>query len=258
MTAAATSPAGSPAVNEHWLILGASSAMARAFAREAAARGASVTLAGRDQDDLAATAADLRLRGAASARVLACDAWDPASRAECIASAPLVNTTLNILMAIAQMPEQAAMDADPALLAGMLEATYAGPVALLQGLAPELERQKGGRVVIVGSVSGDRGRRKNYLYGSAKAGLATYAEGLRARLFASGASVTLVKPGFVDTAMTWGVAGLFLVSTPEACARAMMRAALKGRAEIYHPFFWRLIMLVIKHIPAALMKRLKF
>jgi len=258
MTAAATSPAGSPAVNEHWLIFGASSAMARAFAREAAARGAVVTLAGRDQDALAETAADLGLRGASSTRVLACDAADPASRAECIASAPLADTTLNVFMAIAQMPEQDAMNADPALLARMIEATYAGPVALLQGLAPEFERQKGGRVVIVGSVSGDRGRRKNYLYGSAKAGLATYAGGLRARLFASGASVTLVKPGFVDTAMTWGMPGLFLVSSPEACARAMMRAALKGRAEIYHPFFWRLIMLVIKHIPAALMKRLKF
>ena len=245
-------------MNEHWLIFGASSAMARAFAREAAARGAELTLAGRDQDDLTETAADLGLRGASSTRVLACDAADPASRAECIASAPLPDTTLNVFMAIAQMPAQDAMDTDPALLARMIEATYAGPMALLQGLAPELERQKGGRVVIVGSVSGDRGRRKNYLYGSAKAGLATYAEGLRARLFASGASVTLVKPGFVDTAMTWGMPGLFLVSSPEACARAMMRAALKGRAEIYHPFFWRLIMLVIKHIPATFMKRLKF
>jgi short-subunit dehydrogenase len=245
-------------VSDHWLVFGGSSAIARAFAREAAARHAAVTLAGRDLDDLAATAADLELRGAPSARVLACDAADPASRAECIARAPLPGTTLNVFMAIAQMPPQDAMDADPALLAGMLETTYAGPVALLQGLAPELERQKGGRVVVVGSVSGDRGRRKNYLYGSAKAGLATYAEGLRARLFASGASVTLVKPGFVDTAMTWGMPGLFLVSSPEACARVMMRAALKGRAEIYHPFFWRLIMLVIKHVPAALMKRLKF
>lgn len=243
-------------MTEHWLILGASSAMARAFAREAAARGAAVTLAGRDLDDLNATAGDARLRGAVDARVLACDVTDPVSRAACIAAATMPDTQLNVFLAIGQMPEQDRMDADPALTARMIEATYAGPVALLQGLAPAFERQRGGRVVVVGSVAGDRGRRKNYLYGSAKAGLATYTEGLRARLFPAGATVTLVKPGFVDTAMTWGLPGLFLVATPQQAAAAMMRAALAGRAEIYHPFFWRFIMLIIRHIPAAVMKRL--
>ena len=243
-------------MSEHWLVLGATSPIARAFAREAARRGGVVTLAGRDLADLEASASDAALRGAQSARVLACDATDPASRAACIAAAPIPGTTLNVFLAIGQMPDQDAMNADPALASQMIEATYAGPVALLQGLAAEFERQGGGHVVIVGSVAGDRGRRKNYLYGSAKAGLATYAEGLRARLFAAGASVTLVKPGFVDTSMTWGLPGLFLVSSPEACAAAAMRAASRGRAEIYHPFFWRILMLIIRHIPAAVMKRL--
>lgn len=245
-------------MKEHWLILGASSSIARAFARQAAARGALLTLAGRDLSDLQASAHDAQLRGAPSARVLPCDAADAASRAACIAGAGIPDATLNMFLAISEMPEQAAMDADPALTARMIEATYAGPVALLQGLAPQFERQGGGRIVIVGSVAGDRGRRKNYIYGSAKAGLATYAEGLRARLLPSGATVTLVKPGFVDTAMTWGLPGLFLVSSPEKCAAAAMKAALTGREEIYHPGFWRLIMFVIRHIPAAVMKRLKF
>jgi short-subunit dehydrogenase len=245
-------------VNQHWLILGASSSIARAFAREAAKRGAMVTLAGRDLEDLEASARDAELRGAPKARILSCDASDPASRAACITEAAIPGTTLNVFLAIGQMPEQQAMDAEPALVSRMIEATYAGPVALLQGLAPEFERQQGGRVVIVGSVAGDRGRRRNYLYGSAKAGLATFAEGLRARLFPAGATVTLVKPGFVDTSMTWGLAGMFLVSSPEDCAAAMMRAAENGRAEIYHPFFWRFIMLIIRNIPAFIMKRLNF
>jgi short-subunit dehydrogenase len=243
---------------DHWLVLGASSSMARAFVREAAMQGAAVTVAGRDMDDLHATAADARLRGASQARVLACDATDAASRAACIAEASLPGTRLNVFVAIGSMPDQDLMDNDPALLAQMVESTYTGPMALLQGLAPEFERQKGGRIVVLGSVAGDRGRRKNYLYGSAKAGLATYAGGLRARLFPSGATVTLVKPGFVDTAMTWGLPGLFLVASPEAAAKAMMQAAQKGRAVIYHPFFWRFIMLIIQHIPADVMKRLKF
>ncbi len=243
---------------DHWLVLGASSSMARAFVREAAAQGAVVTVAGRDVADLQATAADARLRGATASRVMACDATDPASRAACIADAAVDGTVLNVFVAIGSMPDQDAMDADPALLAQMVESTYTGPMALLQGLAPEFERQKGGRVVVVGSVAGDRGRRKNYLYGSAKAGLATYASGLRARLFPSGATVTLVKPGFVDTAMTWGLPGLFLVASPQACAQAIMKAAQKGRAVLYHPFFWRFIMLIIQHIPADVMKKLKF
>lgn len=241
---------------DHWLVLGASSAMARAFVREVAQRGAALTVAGRDMDDLAAIAADARLRGAADVCVLACDATDPASRAACVAATPWPDKTLHVFLAIGDMPEQSAMDVDARLLARMIEATYAGPVALLQGLAPRIEQQRGGCVVIVGSVAGDRGRRKNYLYGSAKSGLATYAEGLRARLFASGATVTLVKPGFVDTAMTWGLPGLFLVASPQQAAAAMLRAALRGRAEIYHPSFWRLIMLIIRHVPKTVMKRL--
>lgn len=245
-------------MNEHWLILGASSSIARAFARQAAGRGAMVTLAGRDLADLQASAQDAQLRGAPVARVLPCNATDAASRAACIAGAPMPGAMLNVFLAIGQMPEQDAMHADPALAARMIEATYAGPVALLQGLAPEFERQRGGRIVIVGSVAGDRGRRKNHLYGSAKAGLAVYAEGLRARLHPVGATVTLVKPGFVDTAMTWGLPGLFLVSSPEKCAAAAMHAALLGREEIYHPAFWRLVMLVVRQIPAAVMKRLNF
>ena len=245
-------------MTEHWIVLGASSAIARAFAREVSRRGAAVTLAGRDLADLEASASDARLRGAASARVLACDAADRASREAFLAEAMLAGTVLNVFLAVGSMPEQDAMDRDPALLAAMIDANYSGPVALLQGLAVHFELQRGGRVVVVGSVAGDRGRRKNYLYGSAKAGLARYAEGLRARLFPCDATVTLVKPGFVDTAMTWGLPGLFLVASPAACARAILRAADKGTATLYVPFFWRFIMLIIQHIPAQVMKKLSF
>jgi len=245
-------------VKDHWLILGASSSIAKAFARAVARRGAFVTLVGRDLDDLQASAKDAELRGASAGRALLCDAADPGSRAACLADAMIPGTRLNVLLAIGYMPDQDAMDIDPVLTDAMIAGTYAGPVALLQGLAPHFEAQRSGQVVIIGSVAGDRGRRKNYLYGSAKAGLATYAGGLRARLFPSGATVTLVKPGFVDTAMTWGLPGLFLVSSAEDCADVILRAAERGRAEIYHPVFWRLIMLIILHIPATIMKRLKF
>ncbi|MEZ5645317.1 MAG: SDR family NAD(P)-dependent oxidoreductase [Burkholderiaceae bacterium] len=245
-------------MTEHWLIIGASSAIARACARELAGAGACLTLAGRDIDDLESLAADARIRGAAAARAIRCDVSDPVSRGALLDQVDMPDPRLNVIVAVGDMPEQDAMDLDPDLLMRMVQATYTGPVLLMQGLAPRFERQQGGRVVIIGSVAGDRGRRKNYLYGSAKSGLATYADGLRARFFPSGATVTLIKPGFVDTAMTWGLPGLFLVASPQQCAQAMLRAALRGRAVSYVPGFWRLIMLIIRHIPPDIMKRLKF
>lgn len=192
------------------------------------------------------------------ARSVVCDVGDPLARKDLLDLITTDQARLNVLVAVGQMPDQEVINGDPALLARMLDATYTGPMALLQGVAPIFERQAGGRVVVIGSVAGDRGRRKNYLYGSAKAGLATYAEGLRARLFRSGATVTVVKPGFIDTAMTWGLPGLFLVSSPQSCAKAILKAAQKGRPVLYHPGFWRFVMLVIRHIPASVMKRLNF
>jgi short-subunit dehydrogenase len=245
-------------MKDHWLIIGATSAMARACARELAHQGAELTLVGRDRDDMDATASDARLRGAAGARVLTCDVGDPKARQAMLSQMGHTESRLNVLIAVGLMPDQDAMDTDPDLLVRMVDATYTGPMALLQGLAPHFEQQAGGQVVVIGSVAGDRGRRKNYLYGSAKGGLATYAEGLRARLFPCGATVTVVKPGFIDTAMTWGLPGLFLVSSPQLCAQAILAAAKKGRPVLYHPGFWRLIMLIIRHIPATIMKRLKF
>ncbi len=245
-------------MKDHWLIIGATSAIARACVRQLALEGADLTLAGRDLSDLESSASDARLRGSGKVRVLGCDVGDPHARQVLLASALVDQARLNVLVAVGLMPDQEEMDTDPALLARMVDANYAGPMALLQGLAPRFEHQAGGQIVVIGSVAGDRGRRKNYLYGSAKAGLATYVEGLRARLFRCGATVTLVKPGFVDTAMTWGLPGLFLVSSPDGCARAILKAAKKGQSDLYHPGFWRLIMLVIRHIPPVVMKRLNF
>jgi len=119
-----------------------------------------------------------------------------------------------------------------------------------------LEAQRQGRVVALASVAGDRGRIKNYVYGSAKAGLATYLQGLRARLFRAGVSVTTVKPGFVDTAMTFGLPGMFLVADPADIARSCLKAAERGKDVIYAPFFWWAIMTIIRHIPERIFKRL--
>ncbi len=156
-----------------------------------------------------------------------------------------------------QCPNRTEIDADPALIDGTVTDNFAGPARLLQMLAPLMEARGGGTVIGVGSVAGDRGRIGNYVYGAAKAGFHTYLSGLRNRLTRAGGHVVTVKPGFIDTAMTWGLPGLFLVATPDAVARDLTHAVAKKRNVIYTPFFWRYIMLIIRHIPEFIFKKMK-
>lgn len=243
-------------MNETWIILGATSSMARAFARKVAERGATVLLAGRDREDLAHLAADLDARGARAAQVMAFDARNPASFGAILARAEEEEGALNAAVFVGSMPPQEAIDADPALIDGTIADSFTGPARFLQALAPLIEARGQGCVVGVGSVAGDRGRVGNYVYGAAKAGFATYLSGLRNRLNRAGAHVVTVKPGFVDTAMTWGLDGMFLVAAPEAVADSILKAVEKKRNVIYTPFFWRWIMLIIRHIPEPIFKKL--
>lgn len=243
-------------MSETWLILGASSAMARALARAVADEGAGVLLAGRDMADLEAQATDCGLRGAPVAEAVTFDARDPAGFEAIKARAEATEGLLNIAVFVGSMPPQDEIDADPALIDGTVCDSFTGPARLIQMLAPVIEARCGGTVVGVGSVAGDRGRIGNYVYGAAKAGFHTYLSGLRNRLTRSGGHVVTVKPGFVDTAMTWGLEGMFLVAPPEKVASDILKAVRKRRNVIYTPFFWRWIMLIIRLIPEPIFKKL--
>lgn len=243
-------------MNETWIILGATSSMARAFARKLADRNASVILAGRDLDDMAATAADCTARGAPVAEVVRFDARDPKCFAAIIKKAESHDGQISAAVFVGSMPEQSAIDEDPSLIDGTVIDSYTGPARFLQMLAPVMEARAGGTVVGIGSVAGDRGRIGNYVYGSAKAGFHTYLSGLRNRLTRSGGHVVTVKPGFVDTAMTWGIEGMFLVATPDKVATDILKAVDRKQNVIYTPFFWRYIMLIIRSIPEFIFKKL--
>jgi short-subunit dehydrogenase len=239
-----------------WLVLGASSSVARAFARAAAEGGADVILAGRDMQDMRCTAQDVSIRTGREADVVAFDAEDISGHAAFVADVAGRAGFLNVFLAFGAMPEQDAIDADFALGERTIAVNYTGAVSVLHRLAPYLEEQGDGHVVVLSSVAGDRGRLKNYVYGSAKAGLNAYLQGLRARLFRKGVSVTTIKPGFMDTDMTWGVEGMFLVASPDQAARACLRAAGKRRHVVYVPFFWWGIMNIIRHIPEFIFKKM--
>lgn len=218
--------------SETWLILGASSAVARAFAREAAAHGATLLLAGRDMPDLECQAADLTIRHQVAAVPLRFDAGDLASHAgfvaRCLSQAG--GGFLNVFLAFGVMPDQADADADPTVAASMVTANFTGAASILAALAPALEAQGGGRVVALGSVAGDRGRKRNFLYGATKAALRTYLQGYAARLAKAGVRVLCIKAGPVDTAMTWPLPGLPFMVSPSAFASTAWRRAAAAPA----------------------------
>ncbi len=243
-------------MTETWIIVGATSSIARAFARSCAARGVELHLLGRDMPELKRLAADCTLRGAASAKAVAFDARKPEKFEDIIDDAAQSSSILNAAVFVGSMPAQSAIDANPSLIDGVIQDSFTGPARLLQLLAPVLEERGSGTIIGVGSVAGDRGRIGNYVYGAAKAGFATYLSGLRNRLGRAGAHVVTVKPGFVDTAMTWGIEGMFLVASPEDIATSLIKAADKKRNVIYTPFFWRYIMLIIRSIPEFIFKKL--
>lgn len=240
-----------------WIIFGASSTIAKAFAHEVASRGSAVLLAGRERDDLERSATDLAVRYGIKAQHTIFDAANLSTHGAFVQMCRAAcEPPLNVFVAFGLMPEQSEIDQDVALGVQTVTATYTGVVSVLHHFAPLFEDQKEGHVVVLGSVAGDRGRLKNYVYGSAKAGVHTYLQGLRARLWRSGVSVTTVKPGFVDTSMTWGLPGLFLVASPQDCARACLRWAEKGKESGYYPSFWLLIMTIIRTIPERIFKKL--
>ncbi len=243
-------------MTETWIILGATSSMARAFARALAENGDALFLAGRDMEDIKRTAVDCQQRGARLAEAIAFYARKPDGFAAIIARLEIQEGQINAAVFVGSMPEQSAIDADPALIDGTICDNFTGPARFLNLLAPAMEARGGGTVVGIGSVAGDRGRIGNYVYGAAKAGFHTYLSGLRNRLTRSGGHVLTVKPGFVDTAMTWGLAGMFLVASPERVAQDILKAVRKKKNVIYTPFFWRYIMLIIRAIPEPIFKKL--
>lgn len=239
------------------LIVGATSAIARGAAFAWAAQGQRLLLAGRDQIELARLAQDICVRFNTNAVAVAIDFDEPSPREAWLADLEATHGPIDgLLCAAGWMPDNESMR-HGALAIQVLQRNFRGPIALLNAFADVCEQRQHGFIVAITSVAGDRGRQSNYMYGAAKGGLAIYLAGLRNRLNAVNVPVLTVKPGFVDTRMTFGLPGLFLVADPFQVGAAIVKASDQRRNEIYVPGFWRLIMLIIRHVPEFIFKRLK-
>jgi decaprenylphospho-beta-D-erythro-pentofuranosid-2-ulose 2-reductase len=238
------------------LMLGGTSTIARAIAAELAARGFDLALVGRDAGELEAVAADLRVRHGVKASVHLADVTDLTGLEARLASA-LVPDVRGAVLAFGYLGDQRRAEGDLEELRRILDVNLTGSVACLNLVAAHLERERGGFICALSSVAGERGRRSNYVYGAAKAGLTAYLSGLRARLAPAGVQVLTVKAGIVDTRMSAGMPGAGLAASPATVARAIVRAIEGRRDVVFVPWFWRPLMRVIALIPERIFKRLK-
>jgi short-subunit dehydrogenase len=238
------------------LILGALSAIAEETARLYAAEGASLVLVGRNAARLAELAADLSVRGARSVEVEAGDLTDTGDAMGRVAAWSDGRLDAAFLF-YGELGDQAQVEGDPDEARRILEVNFTSQALWALALAARFEAQRRGRLVIISSVAGDRGRMSNYVYGASKGAMSLLGQGIAHRLaHSAGASAVVVKLGFVRTPMTAGTnrSGP-LWSDPAAVARVIRKAEAGRGVIVYAPWFWRFILLVIRLVPAAVFHR---
>jgi decaprenylphospho-beta-D-erythro-pentofuranosid-2-ulose 2-reductase len=241
------------------IIVGATSEITRALALELARAGGRFVVAGRDAEELAVVAEDLRIRTEATVSVIPLDVTAYETHAgfleACLAT---LGTIEGVVIGQGYMADQQLAASDWSAAQQMIEVNYASAVSLANLFADHLAKQGHGYICGISSVAGDRGRQSNYLYGSTKAAFSAYLAGLRNRHYRRGVAVITVKPGFVDTSMTWGRPNSLspLVATPERVAKDIARAIRRRKNTVYTPWFWSPVMLVIRLLPESIFKRL--
>ncbi len=242
--------------------LGATKGMGRALARRMAERGDRLFLLGRSPEELERSARDLEARGGAEAGSVGtapCDLLAPESFAPALAAAEGQLGGLDTVVVTAGLfASQEALEEDTQRRADLLMANFTGTVLFCEEARPRLLADGGGTLCVFSSVAGERGRKPVVLYGASKAGLSAYLEGLDHKFRAAGLVTVCVKPGFVKTGMTAGLDPPPFAGEPEGVATQVLKAIDTGRPVVYAPPMWRWVMLVIRGLPRAVMRRIGF
>jgi decaprenylphospho-beta-D-erythro-pentofuranosid-2-ulose 2-reductase len=241
------------------LVLGGTSDIGVAIARRLAPpRGAAVVLAGRDPAALQNAADKLHGDGAGRVETVAFDAVDTASHDGVIAEAArLVGELDVIVLAFGLLGDQAADEAGGDGAVQVARVNFVGAISAGLAAARRLREQGHGALVVLSSVAGERVRKANYIYGATKAGLDGFAQGLGDAMHGTGPQVVIVRPGFVSTKMTTGMKPPPLSTTPDAVAEATERALRQGQQIVWVPGPLRWVMLVARHLPRPVFRRLK-
>ena len=241
------------------VMLGATRGIGRSLARLIAARGDSIHVLARNADDAAKCAEDLKARGAAAVSYGLCDLMAPATFAPALDAADAALGGFDtVILSAGIFGTQDELGADRARAAEVLTANFTNTILFCEEARVRLLARGGGRLAVFSSVAGERGRKPVVIYGAAKAGLSHYLEGLDHLYRADGLITTCIKPGFVRTAMTQKLKEPPFAGDPDDVAKTVLSAILRGAPVVYAPPIWALVMMVIRLLPRAVMRAVKF
>lgn len=233
-----------------WVIVGATSAIAKAFAHLVASKGHSLLLVARDDVELNIEAADLRLRYRVACEVLRCDLAIEGERL--FSRLQATSDELALFIAASDIVEN-----NELTLKRINSLLQVNVISITQLIYTYLQKnQSQHRIIYLSSVASCRGRSKNSLYGGSKAAIEIYLQGIQQSAPPS-VHITIAKLGFIDTIQTYGLPGIFYASPPVNCALACWQASYANKRVIYHPFFWRYLMIIITHLPFFFFKRVR-
>jgi decaprenylphospho-beta-D-erythro-pentofuranosid-2-ulose 2-reductase len=239
------------------LVLGGGSEIAQSIVdRLVAERCRTVVLAARDTSSLAAPMARWRSAGATDVSAVAFDALDPSSHQSVIDAAFEEHGDLDlVILAFGVLGDQATFDRDPVAAADAARVNYVGAISASLASAERIRRQGHGTLLVLSSVAGVRARADNYVYGSTKAGLDAFAQGLGDALVGTGGRVVVVRPGFVHGRMTEGMEPAPFATTPDKVADAVVAGLARGREVIWVPALLAPLFTVMKNLPRGVWRR---
>jgi decaprenylphospho-beta-D-erythro-pentofuranosid-2-ulose 2-reductase len=242
------------------VIVGATSAIAESCARLwLEKQPTDLTLVGRAAQRIERVATDLKVRSPQSEiRIVQAEFLDPEAikaTVESILQSGIVDV---VLIAHGSLPEQSDCQDDLKVCRDALEINGVSPVLYAEAFAKQMAKTNHGTIALVGSVAGDRGRKSNYVYGSAKGLVTCYAQGLQHRFTGTGVKVVLIKPGPTDTPMTAHLKGNGAkLASVESVAKQIVEGIEAGKPVVYAPGKWWLIMMVIRHLPAIIFNKME-
>jgi short-subunit dehydrogenase len=242
------------------VFLGATRGMGRALARLMVHRGDQLFLLGRDPEELARSAQDLEvIAGGGTVEAALCDLLQPDTFAAALdQAARALNGFDTVVVTAGLFATQEQLEDNAALRQDLLTANFTNTIQFCEEARRRLLATGGGTLCVFSSVAGERGRKPVILYGAAKAGLSHYLEGLDHKFRAHGLRTICVKPGFVKTGMTAGLKPPPFAAEADDVASAVLTAIDRGRPVVYVPGIWRWVMLVIRSLPRAAMRRIGF
>ena len=238
-------------------VFGAASDIACATVRLLASNGAcDLVLAARKPERLEPLADELRGRWGASVRTIEFDADVFDTHDAVVADAFDGGDIDLVLIAFGVLGDQAVAERDGQVAIGIVRTNFVGAVSVLVPVAERMRAQGHGTIAVLSSVAGERGRASNFVYGSSKAGLDAFCQGLGDRLHGSGVTVTVIRPGFVRSKMTAGLKARPLSASPREVAEAIVAAVRSGRETVWVPPALRWVMSAIRHLPRSVFRKL--